>query len=34
MVVITDSLHKLARLNYFKHTPDVVVVGGRIERSK
>ncbi|KAK8807629.1 hypothetical protein WA171_000582, partial [Blastocystis sp. BT1] len=28
MVVITDSLHKLARLNYFKHSPDVVVVGG------
>ena len=23
-----ESLHKLARLNYFKHTPDVVVVGG------
>lgn len=34
MVVITDSLHKLARLNYFKHSPDVVVVGGRCEKRK
>lgn len=28
MVVVTDSLHKLARFNYFKHSPDLVVVGG------
>lgn len=28
MVVLTDSLHKLAKLNYFKHSPDLVVVGG------
>ena len=28
MVVLTDSLHRLAKLNYFKHSPDLVVVGG------
>lgn len=28
MAFKNESLHKLARLNYFKHTPDVVVVGG------
>lgn len=28
MAFVRENLHKLARLNYFKHTPDVVVVGG------
>ncbi|KAK8799907.1 hypothetical protein WA588_002729 [Blastocystis sp. NMH] len=28
MVVGTNNLHRLARLNYFKHVPDLVVVGG------